>query len=132
MTVTIGNTTISGLSVGGLPSASVVTADIATNTIPYSVFSNLMGNSKAGNGYTYLPSGLIIQWGYKASPGTSGTINWNITFPTAFLNAQMVEFGLNDTGGTAVSNAWASEGTTTSITYSSQSTTGFFWMSVGY
>jgi hypothetical protein len=45
-------------------------------------------NSKATNGYTYLPNGLIMQWGAVISGTNPQTISFPITFPTACLNCQ--------------------------------------------
>jgi hypothetical protein len=135
MPVVIGNNTITGISVGGLPSSSVVTNDIADNTIPFSVFSTLMANSKSANGYTYFPSGLIMQWGYRTTGAiSSGTLSFNITFPTACLNVQACEHVTNDSGGsTANAMAWSGNPTTSTIGFSILSgRTGFFWIATGY
>jgi hypothetical protein len=135
MPVVIGNDTITGISVGGLPSSSVVTNDIADNTIPFSVFSTLMANSKSTNGYTYFPSGLIMQWGFRATGAvTSGTLSFNITFPNECLNAEACEQAINDTGGiTSDSFVWRSNPTTSTIGFSIVSgRAGFFWIATGY
>ena len=43
--------------------------------------------SKTANGYSYLPNGLIVQWGITASiaANTNTTVNFPITFPNACL-----------------------------------------------
>jgi hypothetical protein len=50
--------------------------------------------SAAGNGYTFLPGGLILQWGVKASPGQTGTITFstsNIAFPNNCFNVSITQ-----------------------------------------
>jgi hypothetical protein len=44
---------------------------------------NDFANSKSTNGYTYLPNGLIMQWGFR---GALGAFNFPITFPNAVLS----------------------------------------------
>ena len=47
-------------------------------------------NSKTTNGYTYLPNGLIEQWGtYTSTIPSNGSVDiaLPVTFPNAFLNA---------------------------------------------
>jgi len=134
MPVVVGDNTITGIAVGGLPSSSVVTNDIVDNTIPFSVFSTLMANSTATNGYTYYPTGLIIQWGYRTTGAiTSGTLSFNFTFPNACLNVQACEQALNDTGGLTNVMAWSTDPTTSTIGFSIASgRTGFFWVAIGY
>ena len=76
-----------------------ITLDIATDfvmlryssTAAYwivvsSSFNNFV-NSKTSNGYSYLPNGLIIQWGTSSGSSTR-TGTFPITFPTACLNFQ--------------------------------------------
>ncbi len=36
----------------------------------------------ATNGYSFLPGGILIQWGTKTSPGSSGQISFPIPFPS--------------------------------------------------
>lgn len=42
-------------------------------------------NSKTINGYTYLPNGMIMQWGYQQTT-TASVYNFPTAFPTACLN----------------------------------------------
>lgn len=44
------------------------------------------------NGWTFLPGGLILQWGSVSSPGTSGTVTYataNINFPVDTIQVQL-------------------------------------------
>jgi hypothetical protein len=47
--------------------------------------------AKTTNGYTYLPNGLIIQWG----TGTASTLGFSNLFPIAFPNAALVVTAIN-------------------------------------
>ena len=40
------------------------------------------------NGYSYLPGGIIVQWGLKTSTGGVQTVTLPFTFPNNFYNAQ--------------------------------------------
>lgn len=42
--------------------------------------------SKAANGYTRLPSGVIIQWGIAVGVCTGFTIGLNVAYPTALIS----------------------------------------------
>jgi hypothetical protein len=61
------------------------------------------------NGKTYLPGGLILQWGKKTTPGNSGTITFstesgtdNIAFPSNLFNVQLTLSRANTGGGSGV------------------------------
>lgn len=82
------------------PNLSDITIDVATDLIEL-VYSSSLGkwivlsqanrlgflSSKTSNGYSYLPNGLIRQWG-TSSGGSTRTGTFPITFPTACLNFQ--------------------------------------------
>ncbi len=88
--------------------------------------------SPTTNGYQYLPSGLILQWGqYTQTVGGGGftAITFPIAFPTACLNVHVT---VTDTDSTTLSNSFS--------TVVSQSTTGAtigwdrtgsFWFAIG-
>ena len=59
--------------------------------------------SKASNGYTFLPGGLIMQWGTNpAIADSNGTINYPIAFANNVFN---VTFALQVSAGSTTSNA---------------------------
>lgn len=68
-TLAAGNTTITG------------SASVSTNTF------NLGSSSLTANGYTYLPNGLIMQWGDVVANTTSGNVTFAVAFPTAILQS---------------------------------------------
>lgn len=57
------------------------TASVLSNSLPV----------QNGAGWSYLPSGLIIQWGNAIAASSSGTTIYNfpLAFPTAALNLQI-------------------------------------------
>jgi len=71
--INVGSLTVTG---GSLVVNSTSMSYNATNTF------NLGTASKTANGYTYLPNGLIIQWGRVVANSTS-----SVTFPTSFPTA---------------------------------------------
>lgn len=46
----------------------------------------LYGYNRSSTGYSKLPNGLILQWGYLATTFVDGLINFPITFPTAVFH----------------------------------------------
>lgn len=60
-----------------------LTTDALTNSAITSQFQSSLGT----NGYTYLPNGLIIQWGYAS--GTGGTYTFPFAFPNACFSISM-------------------------------------------
>ena len=85
-------------------------------------------SSKTTNGYTYLPNGILLQWGY-----TNGDVTFPITFPNACLNASLT------------SNNTATSGYDYKIAASNLTTTGFsitrdgddagtfvYWFAIGF
>lgn len=78
----------------------------ATNTF------NLGTASKTANGYTYLPNGLIVQWGRVVANSTS-----SVTFPTAFPTACLsVELTGNSTLYVGANVPYVTAFTTTTAT----------------
>ena len=76
-------------------------------------------NLKATNGYTYLPNGLIMQWGEEASFHDVTTYTATITFPIAFPNA-VLQAVVGYKGASS-----ADENNDVTATYANLSTTGF-------
>jgi hypothetical protein len=99
--------------------------------------------SLSPNGYTKLPNGLIMQWGYYEHPSTfvSGVtgeaVVFPTTFPTAFLNATATAIGIDGNSDCWAEITWQSP-TTTGMTVRIQTTRagattkGFYWTAVGY
>ncbi len=90
-------------------------------------------NSKAVNGYTYLPNGFIFQWGYLAAAAAGGNFSttFPITFPTAALQVNSTLVGVGEGTITYVK--------TTTITASgatfyldADNGSGINWFAIGY
>jgi hypothetical protein len=82
---------------------------------------NYFANSKAVNGYTYLPNGLIVQWGEEASyHDVAGDYAAVVTFPITFpISCLQVIAGLKGNGTLGFDND------VIGVQARSQATTGF-------
>jgi hypothetical protein len=91
--------------------------------------------SATTNGYTFLPGGLIFQWGIVNFPPRNGTVTFataNISFPGNCFNVLTTMIG-NSSGGndvgvfsvTKTAFQWTFTGS------SSSSYTGFYWTAIG-
>lgn len=78
--VGVGTTTPNAnLQVVGTANVSGV-VNFASNTF------NLGTSSKTANGYTWLPNGLLMQWGLVSANSTTGNATFSVAFPTACLS----------------------------------------------
>jgi hypothetical protein len=78
------NSTVMQLSAGGgatLMSINATVVNCTTNTA-----LNLGSSSKAANGYTWLPNGVLMQWGITAANSTAGNATFATAFPTACIH----------------------------------------------
>lgn len=89
-------------------------------------------NSKSTNGYTYLPNGLIFQWGNYTGGAHNPTITLPVTFTTSILNVG----GIPETN---LSRMLVVTGTSLSTISFAQfndgggtSTIPFYWTAIGY
>lgn len=90
------------------------------------------------NGYTFIPGGLILQWGIVSSTSGSGTVTFPIAFPQAVFN---ITFGMIVTSGSSTTHAGqVYVKAIPSLTNSSfgwrqadlsPDATGFFWSAIG-
>lgn len=49
----------------------------------------------SSNGYTYIPTGVIIQWGTVAANSSSGTATFAVTFPTQCKSVTLSVVGVD-------------------------------------
>lgn len=88
----------------------------------------------ANPGWTFLPGGLLLQYGAKNSPGTSGTIN----FPRAFSSAYYsITFGISRSASSSTQNVYVDNSvpvSTSSFAYTSTSNNSdpIYWMAIGF
>jgi len=94
--------------------------------------------SAATNGYTFLPGGLLLQWGIKTPLSSTGTVTFatsNINFPNNCFNVSCTL--ISSPGGTSSSNTIAPITATVTgngFNYSytgSSSYVAFYWQAIG-
>jgi hypothetical protein len=129
-----GNSTVEGVYNTVVNTSAVMTAsnlvigNSTSNTVINSTAMILGGNTNAANGYTTLPNGFKLQWGWVSSNSSVGAV----TFPAAFTtNAYAVTATSNTavaTYGAAVT-AWTKTGAT--ILTANVTSTNVFWHAVG-
>lgn len=86
------------------------------------------------NGYTFIPGGLILQWGRVSSGDDEGTTNFNITFPS---NVFVVILTSTTSAETSHANGmyWQPSADLDKFTWvqasPATSQTGFAWFAIG-
>ena len=89
--------------------------------------------SKATNGYTYLPNGLIFQWGYLAAAANGGSFSttFPVAFPTDTLQVSSTLLGVAESTITYVKTTTK---TTTGATFylDADNGSGINWFAIGY
>ncbi len=87
------------------------------------------------NGYTFLPGGLVLQWGFVASTAASGTTNFNVAFPNNIFNVSLTAVS---SAVTAHANGMYISGAPTTASFGwsqadrASNQTGFFWTAIGF
>jgi hypothetical protein len=88
-------------------------------------------SSKSQNGYTYLPNGLILQWGVAINVGGNSTqsVTLPITYPNAIWMTQA-------TAGTTANinepvNSYSQTNSSITVRNSSTSTVNIYWFTIG-
>lgn len=83
------------------------------------------------SGYTKLPGGLIIQWGWSSG----GTEPVGVTFPIAFPNAVFAIIPSGHTADQSTPNyvsSYSSTGFEVTRSGTATSVVGFWWIAIGY
>ena len=121
-----------GVDVAGgtltIPNATSNNQPVALGQFPFSAGGN------ETNGYVKFPNGIIIQWGFLSTNGSSSgqTITYPITFPNAMIISSASDQGPGMNTGALV-NLSTSQGTlyagSSSGTYTA---TGLGWIAIGY
>jgi hypothetical protein len=87
---------------------------------------NLGTSTKTANGYSYLPNGLLLQWGIVVlATGAQASFNYPIAFPTAALSVS-----LTTPPGVAVGHAGIS--TTSAFVANASAAATSYFMAIGY
>jgi len=88
--------------------------------------------SATTNGYTFLPGGIIMQWGQSTSSSATQTVTFPVAFPTNCFNVQVTNTSSSTTA--SGSNVLYSSGfskTGFTFKYAGSSINGFFWFAIG-
>lgn len=106
-----------------------LTRPIAASTTEFATNTAYAANHTGG--WTFLPGGLLLQYGLRSSPGSSGTI----TFPIAFTNAPYSVTAVNyrDSSRSCAIDS-DTPPSTTSFNYELETSgsVGVYWMAIGF
>ncbi len=91
----------------------------------------IVGSSNLSNGKTFLPGGVLLQWG-SFTPG-SATSTYNVSFPTAFPNfVYNVNFiGASANTGFYLNGAPTESGFSAKTLSGNTSQSSIFWIAIG-
>ena len=119
-TVLVGNS--SSCTSIGIGTISVVNATLSSNTL------TLGSSTNAANGYTYLPNGIRLMWGWVSANATVGSITFTPAFAT---NAYSITASSNTAGATYAPavTAWTKAAAT--ILTSNATASNVFWTAIG-
>lgn len=90
-------------------------------------------SSKTTNGYTYLPNGMIFQWGFTAVAGSG--VSTNVTFPVTFPNGVLQVFPtLVGVAESTITYVKVSASTSSGATFyvDADNGTGVAWFAIGF
>jgi hypothetical protein len=116
---------------GNLTVNNIVTTTLLANTANVSSNSFTLGTSNnSANGFTYLPNGLLLQWGHATSDST------NIVFPTAFSSNAYVVTATTSASAAQASQVFVGATIVNSSSFQALSSigtpAGFLWMAIGH
>ena len=124
-------TNLGGIAATGyanVTNPSFANITITTNTL------NLGVSSLTANGYSYLPNGLLMQWGnitLTMNATTSNTLSFPVAFPHSCFNVSLTA---NNATGETMALIAVSTTTATVLGYFSGPVTArnFYWSAIGY
>lgn len=124
LTLTTGNTSGPSIVVSSNTDIQLNGNTVATK-INVSNTNLIVGNSSIGsNGYSYLPNGLLMQWGKLAVTTSGANITFSTTFPTAALSIQLT--------GTADSRPWVTSLSSTTCGIDAAANSDVYYTAIGY
>lgn len=92
---------------------------------------NLQSSNLSTNGYTYLPNGLIMQWGTSNRDGDSTLITYPLSFPNNSLSVTITLIGTSS--GDSTDNPKINTISKTGFILSSQAAEdSFYWQAIGH
>lgn len=131
------NQNFSNLFSTAIVNTSITVGNTSVNTIinssSVSIQSNnglILGNStNAANGYTYLPNGFKMNWGWVSANSTDG----NVTFSSAFTtNAYVVTATSNSVVATYQAAVVGTNNTVALVRTANATSTNVYWTAIGY
>ena len=127
---TANNSTDLTLSTGNLSGANIVVTSgtdiqLNGNTVISSNTNLRVGSFSIGaNGYSYLPNGLLMQWGKLAVTTSGATITFSTAFPTGALSIQLT--------GTGDSRPWVTSLSSTTCGIDAAASSDVYYQAIGY
>lgn len=120
--ISIGNSSVNVFSNSSY--LFVQSANVATNT-----GLTLGSSTSAANGYTFLPNGLKLNWGWVSANSSDG----NATFTSAYTtNCWSVTATSNTSTATYQASVQSVNNTVAVIRTANVTSTNVFWMSIGF
>jgi len=103
-----------------------------TDTANYSkfgLFTNYVSPSTTFGGWTFLPGGLIMQYGIIVPAGTVTTVAFPVTFPIAVWSIQVTT--VTTSGSNYGANVFSSSPSSFQASTGSSSATNLYWVAIG-
>lgn len=116
----VGNSSVS--TTLGIGTVSAVNATLTSNTL------TLGTSSSAANGYTYLPNGIRLMWGWVSANSSDGTIGFSPAFVT---NAYSITATSNTAGATYAPAVTGWTKSSATILTSNTTSSNVFWTAIG-
>ena len=109
-----------------------LTRPIAASTTEFATNTAYAANHTGG--WTYLPGGLLLQYGARSTPGTSGTITFPVAFTTGYYS---ITLGLSRNNSSSVQNAYVDNSVAVSLSNFAYDNTSsgsdpIYWMAIGF
>lgn len=99
---------------------------VAGGSTVYTV--NTTSTSKTANGYTYLPNGIVLQWGnYPDANSTANVISFPLTFST---NVYSITVSSNTVGANV--GIYAQNSSTFTVITGNGTSSSIFWQAIGW
>ena len=110
-------------------SSTLTIASVNNTTNTFGLGSSSVGSSNFANGYSRLPNGLLMQWGYNAAVNSTANV---VTFASvggvAFTNLFSVSATSTTANHVFVS---AANSTTVTLVCNTAANTGVYWTAIG-
>lgn len=118
-----GNINAASHTVGSIFVANTTGIYNTTNTF------NLGANTNAANGFTFLPNGFRLNWGWVSANNSAG----NATFTSAYTtNAYVVTATSNSAVATYQAAVIGTNSSVVAIRTANAASTNVFWMAIGF